>query len=100
MEGRVMKLKRVGVGSLARIAALLYGIIGIIVGGIIAVISVLGTAFSREASSGPYGVFFGVGAVLILPPLYAFVGGIMAALVAGIYNALARMMGGIEVVLE
>jgi hypothetical protein len=99
-----MKLKHIGVGSVARMAAVLYAVIGLIVGGIIAVASVMGAAFTKmaggDSSSGVYGMFFGVGAVLIMPPLYAICGGVMAAITTWLYNAVAKVAGGIEVVLE
>ena len=100
-----MKVKRIGVGSAARMTALLYAVIGLIVGGIIAVCSALGAAFTKMAGSegspgGAFGVFFGVGAVLIMPPLYAIVGGVMAAITVSLYNALAKVAGGLEVDLE
>jgi hypothetical protein len=53
-----------------------------------------------DSSSGVYGMFFGVGAVLIMPPLYAICGGVMAAITTWLYNAVAKVAGGIEVVLE
>jgi cytochrome c biogenesis factor len=100
-----MKLKRIGVGSAARMAAVLYAVMGLIVGGFLAVCSVMGAAFTKMASSessgaGIFGLFFGVGAVLIMPPLYAICGGVMAAITAWLYNGVAKMAGGIEVDLE
>lgn len=100
-----MKLKHIGVGSVVRVAAILYAIIGLIVGGIIAVCSVLGAAFTKMAGgensgAGIFGLFFGVGAVLFMPLLYAFFGALMAALMTWLYNGIAGAVGGIELHLE
>ena len=97
-------IRRVGVLSVAKILATVYGCIGFIVGAFVAMISVLGGfagLLSEEGrAAGVVGMFFGVGAVILLPVFYACLGLILGLLVGSIYNAAARLFGGIEVEIE
>ena len=95
-----MVIRRVGVWSFARMAGLIYAIIGFIAGVIIAFVSLLG-ALGAAAHEAPFlGAIFGVGAIFILPIFYGLVGLIVGGLVGLVYNALASVVGGIELELE
>ena len=95
-----MVVKRVGVWSLAKMASLIYAIMGFIAGVIIAFVSLLG-ALGAAAHEVPFlGAVFGVGAIFILPIFYGLVGIIIGGLVGLVYNALASVVGGIELELE
>ncbi len=95
-----MVVKRVGVWSFAKMASLIYAIIGFIVGVIIAFVSLLG-ALGAAAHEVPFlGAILGAGAVFILPIFYGLVGLIIGGLVGLVYNALAGVVGGIELELE
>lgn len=98
-----MKLKRIGVGSVVKVAVILYGVCGLIAGGFIAVASLLGAAIGKAAGSegaGPFGVFFGVGAIVFMPLLYASLGALAAAIGTWLYNVVAGAIGGIELDLQ
>ena len=97
-----MQLKRVGPLSLARLAAGLYGAIGLFAGAIFAVAALVGTTIGRTAGemSPILGLFFGVGAIVFLPLIYGVLGAFMALVVAGLYNLLAGWLGGVELTLE
>jgi hypothetical protein len=85
-----MVLKSVGVMSCGKIGGTLYGLMGILLGGIFALISTLGLALGQNSSSGApawLGAFFGVG----------FIGGLITAV---LYNLLASFVGGIEMELQ
>src|SRR5262245_14742393 len=98
-----MVLKSVGVMSCGKIAGTLYGLMGILIGGIFALISTLGLAFGPGASNHapPWlGAIFGVGAVVLFPIFYGIMGFIGGLITALLYNLLAGVVGGIEVELQ
>ena len=95
-----MVIQRIGVLSLGKITGALYGGLGLIIGAVVSLVSFFGAAFSQSAGDQPGGafiaMFFGMGAVILLPLLYGvmgFVGGLLSAL---IYNLAASVAGGLE----
>jgi hypothetical protein len=46
------------------------------------------------------GAIFGVGAIILLPLLYGFMGLVVGVIGAALYNLFARMVGGLEVELQ
>jgi len=97
-----MVLTRVGVWSFSRMLGILYGLMGLIVGGILTVVSLLGVAFGMAAGeeNAVFGLIFGVGAIVILPTFYGVLGLIVGALGAAFYNLAAKLVGGFELELE
>lgn len=96
-----MIVTRVSPWSVAKIAALLYGIIGLVIGAIISVLAlVFGTAMAAQRDDAWIGTVFGVSAIVALPILYGIGGGIMAAFSAFVYNIAARMVGGVRIEVE
>ena len=93
-----MVIKRVVPMSVAKVAAVLYAILGIIFGGIISVISLAGSALTPDGDdAGMMGMLFGAAAVVILPIFYACLGFVMSLLMAALYNLVAGWVGGVEV---
>jgi hypothetical protein len=97
-----MQLKRIGPLSLARLAAGLYGTLGLFVGIIVALAALVGASVVGAAgeSSPVLGLLFGVGAVVFLPLMYGVLGALVALVAAGLYNLLAGWLGGVELTLE
>src|SRR5262245_43034834 len=99
-----MVLKRIGVGSAAKIFGALYASLGLILGIFFALFSsTLGGALaSAEGGNVPgwAGMVFGAGAIVILPIFYGVLGLIGGAIWAGLYNLFAGFVGGIELQLE
>jgi hypothetical protein len=99
-----MVVKRIGVGSLAKILAALYAAAGLIIGAIIALVSLVTAgatlAGSDQAMPRAFGALFGVGAVIFLPLLYGCIGAIAGAIGALVYNLVAGMVGGVELEVE
>jgi uncharacterized membrane protein len=92
-----MIIKRVAPLSVAKIAALLHACVGLFAGVIISLISLLG-GFASQRPAGPIlGMFLGVGAIVMLPIVEGCLGFIVASIGCVIYNALARVLGGIRV---
>ena len=91
-----MVVTRVGSLSLARIAGLLYGFIGLLAGAIISLIALAGGVAGSD-SNGVGLAVMGVGAVVALPLLYGGLGFVMALVASWLYNVLADLVGGIEI---
>lgn len=98
-----MVLKRIEPLSLAKVAALLYGGIGLIVGVLVSVVATLGFAFAPGGENAPPALLaplFGVGAIVLFPLLYGFFGALAALVGAALYNLAARWTGGVRLVIE
>ena len=92
-----MELKSIDAVSCGKLLGLMYAIIGLIIGGLAAIASLLGAA-GPQAQGGGNAVMIlgaGVGSLVIFPFLYGilgFIGGIVSAF---IYNFVAGLIGGI-----
>ena len=98
-----MILKRIGPLSLAKLDALILGVLGVFVGLIFSLFGLLGLfagAFEGDGPRALLGLLFGVGAVVIFPVLYAMIGFIQGIIIASLYNLFARLIGGIELDLQ
>jgi hypothetical protein len=97
-----MTIKRVGLLSVGKVAGFLYGLLGLFIGAFFSLAMVLGglgAGIAGEAgeAGAAFGVLFGVGAIVIFPLLYGFMGFIGAIIMALIYNIVAGVVGGVEV---
>ncbi len=99
-----MVIRRIGVWSVARLYGALSAAGGLIVGAIIALVSLVGGAsgaFSEAAAmSGPLSMMLGVGAIIFLPLCYGVLGICVGAIGAVLYNLFAGMFGGIQLEIE
>lgn len=99
-----MVLKRIGVLSAGKISGLMYTLIGLLIGGLFSLLSLLGLAIGGTGSSGSsdaaVGLIFGVGAVIILPVFYGVMGFVGGLISAALYNLLAGAVGGLELEIE
>lgn len=96
-----MKLKKLGIGSVGKTALFIYGLLGLLIGAIFSLISLVGVAFAAGQDDPAWmGMLFGVGAIVILPLFYGVLGAIVWMIGAAIYNLSTRWTGGIEVDLE
>ena len=97
------QLRSIGVASCAKTFALLYGIIGLLAGGVFSVLAALGAAtgaFGELQGGGIFGLLLGVGSVIFFPILYGIMGAIDGVVMAGLYNIVSRAVGGIELEIE
>jgi len=96
-----MVIRHVGVLSAARLAGIIYAAFGLIVGAILALISVmtggLTSMSGQEGQSAWLGLIFGGGALIVFPIFYGVCGLIAATIVTCLYNLLARVVGGLEI---
>ena len=98
-----MIVKRLGPLSCGKMVGVVYATIGLIIGAIFALLSLVGAGIGAASSgdSGAWlGALFGVGAVIFLPLFYGVMGFICAILGAVIYNLAAKYVGGVEVEME
>lgn len=95
-------IQRFGVWSVARTFAGIYGALGLVIGGFVALFSMMGAGIAALADSSAdmpawFAALFGVGAVVFFPILYGAIGLVGGAIVATVYNFVAARAGGIEV---
>src|SRR5262245_21667513 len=99
-----MVIRRVGPISCAKIVGTLYGVLGIFMGFMFWLFATAGAfAGARAAETQypyPYPIIFGPGAFVVFPIVYACLGFIGALIAASLYNAIAGVVGGIELETE
>jgi hypothetical protein len=98
-----MVIREVGVGSAAKVFGTLYAVFGLILGGLVALFSLVGSGMAGsggDAMPGWFGGLFGVAAVIFFPLMYGVLGAIGAALSALFYNIIAGMVGGLQIETE
>jgi hypothetical protein len=81
----------VGALSCAKVTGLLYVILGLVFGACISLVSILGLI--PEGA----GMFFGAGAIVVLPIVYGLFGFIGALIMTSLFNLAVGITGGIEV---
>jgi hypothetical protein len=91
-----MVLRRIGILSLGKFLAFLYGLMGLFIGALASLASLLGAAWVHQ---GPAGAFLGIGVVAIIafPLFYGLLGFIAGIISAALFNLVASMVGGIEI---
>jgi len=95
-----MTITRVGPLSAAKVAGLLYVVIGLVAGAFVSLFAIAGAAIGAGSGNGDgatFGALFGVGAIILLPIFYGFFGFVGTLIMAALFNLAAGMVGGIEV---
>jgi hypothetical protein len=100
----MLTIKRIGILSLAKFLGILYGGIGFIIGLVVTLVSLAGSAieklfaanaYSQSVFSTPHSsvlsTVFGVGALIILPILYGLMGLVLGVIVGFIANLALRI---------
>ncbi len=98
-----MVLKRIGPLSLAKIAGIIYVVLGFLVGIFISMLALLGVFAGSMAENGPgpiIGMFLGIGAIILFPIFYGVLGFVFGAVFAWLYNLFAGIVGGIGLDLQ
>lgn len=91
-----MVIKKIGVLSAAKIGAVLYAGIGLLIGAVFSLISLAGVGALGEGSA-IIGLVFGVGAIIIAPICYGILGFVVTLISAALFNVASGMTGGIEI---
>jgi hypothetical protein len=96
----MMVITRVNPVSAAKVAGLLYVVIGLIAGAFVSLVAMGGAAMGAAGgdNGGPlFGAIFGVGAIVLLPIFYGVFGFIGTLIMAWLFNIAAGMVGGVEI---
>lgn len=97
-------VREIGVLSLGKVAGIVYACLGLIIGMIVAFVSMLGgfagMTHDGGAVAGLVAMFLGAGAVFVLPVVYGVLGALIGMVVAAIYNVAARLVGGVEITID
>ena len=88
-----LRVTSIGIMQTAKTLAVLYGLIGVIVGIAAFFVEVLAPPSSI---SGPSGIVPGIVGLILIPILYAIAGFIAVAVTVWLYNIVAQRMGGVE----
>ncbi len=89
----LVQVRRISIRSAFLLAMVLYGIIGLLVGFILAAVSTVDKPPGTEPNLLDQ---LGVWSVLVFPVVYGLLGGFTLAVAAALYNAGATLVGGIR----
>ena len=92
-------IRKVEVTSVAVFMAIIYAVIGFIVGLFFFLFGGIFAAAMEEAGGVGMGAL-GAAGMIIFPFFYAFIGFIMGAVIAIIFNVFAKMIGGLAIWLD
>ena len=94
-----MTITRVGPLSVAKIAGILYAVIGLIIGAFFSLFSWVGglAAMANNDGAGGFAAIFGIGAIILAPIFYGCLGFVMTLIMAALFNVAAGIVGGVEV---
>jgi hypothetical protein len=95
-EETQMTIKSVVPMSCAKVAAVLYGIGGLLAGGLFSLVSLMGGLAADDGAAAGFGAMIGAGAIIVFPLVYACLGFVGSLIAAWLYNIVAGMVGGIE----
>jgi hypothetical protein len=96
----LMVITRVGPVSCAKVAGMLYAVLGLIFGGMFSLVALGGGFAAGDSDMGFVGGALGVGAVVLMPILYGCFGFVMTLIMAALYNVVAGVAGGVELDLQ
>ena len=91
-----MVINRVGPLSCAKVAGVLYALVGALAGCVVALAAMAGGLASDGVELPGLGMAVGLGAIIMLPLLYGVLGFVGTLIGAWLYNLVAAMVGGIE----
>ena len=95
--------KQSGVFSCGKVLGILYALLGLLVGAVLSLVSIVGAAIGSAGGEFPeayLGMLFGVAAIVVMPLLYGGMGFIGGLISAALYNLVAGFVGGLEVELQ
>jgi hypothetical protein len=95
----MMVITRVNPMSAAKVAGLLYVVVGLIAGALVSLVAMGGAAIGGAGGENApmFGALFGVGAIVLLPIFYGVFGFIGTLIMAWLFNVAAGMVGGVEI---
>src|SRR5437016_3938037 len=96
-----MIIRRVDALSVGKVLGCLYFLLGLIIGGLFSLMSLVGVAAGGGLRrAGLPELLFGIGSVIVFPVFYGVIG-LVGGLISGtLYNVVASVVGGIEIELQ
>lgn len=98
------RIRSIGLWSACKLFGVLYGLLGLVLGGIITGLSMLGflggVAAGMKDLPGFLPLVIGAASIVIFPLVYGLVGALAGVIGSMIYNFAASLSGGLEVRLE
>jgi hypothetical protein len=91
-----MVVRSVAPLSVAKVAGVLYALIGLLIGAFVALAALAG-AFAGGEDAGLIGSLMGVGAIVMFPLIYGCMGFVFTLIGAWLYNLIAGVVGGIRI---
>jgi len=92
-----MVIKRVGPVSCAKIAATIYAVFGLLIGGVFSLVALAGGFASDASEFAGIGAMLGVAAIIVFPIFYGALGFVGTLVAAWFYNLAAGFVGGVEI---
>ena len=92
-----LQIRRISTSSAFLVGMALHGLIGFLVGIGLAVVTGLDVPAGTEAS---FVERLGAWAIVVVPFVYGIAGGLVTAIAAALYNAVASVVGGLRVELR
>ena len=92
-----MIIKRIGPLSVAKLSAVLYAVVGLVLGGVFSLVGLAGGFASEAPGAAGIGAVVGVAAIVVFPILYGVMGFVITLLTAWLYNFAADFVGGVEI---
>lgn len=93
-----MLIKRIAPLSAGKLLAVLYALLGLLVGAFMSIFALLGgLAGAGEAAGGQFAVVVGVLAIVWMPLLYGLAGFVAGLIGALLFNLAAALSGGLQV---
>jgi hypothetical protein len=93
------KIKKITPSSVARVLGIMYACLGLVLGIIMMMVTILGSFFSA-VGVGATSILFGLGAFIFFPILYGGIGYVLGAFFGWLYNFTLKWSGGVEIELE
>ncbi len=89
-----VQVRRISLRSVFLVTMALYGIVGFLVGLILAIVATIEVPAGTEPNLLNR---LGIWSVVVIPVLYGIGAGLLAAIAAALYNSVASIVGGIRV---
>src|SRR5262245_58524154 len=92
-------VRRVDPFSVMKVCGVLYALLGLFIGMIFSLFSMVGLLAASGSSDAPaiFGFLFGAAAIVLAPVFYGILGAIGGLIMAALYNVIAKFTGGIQV---
>jgi len=95
-----MIVRRIAPLSVAKIAAMIYAVLGLVFGAVFSLIALAGALASDLPRGGGFGAMLAAGGIVLFPIFYGAMGFVVTLVGAWLYNVAAGVVGGIEIEVE